>query len=44
MSVKIKPAAYDPGRTLREVEWITPETDFPSPDDNPPLKVALLRV
>lgn len=32
------------GRSIREVEWITPEADFPSPDDNPPLKVVLLRV
>lgn len=32
------------GRTIREVEWITPEADFPSPDDKPPLKVVLLRV
>ena len=32
------------GRTLREMEWITPETDFPSQDGQPPLKIALLRV
>lgn len=32
------------GRIVHEVEWIAPEADFPSPDGNPPLKVALLRV
>ncbi|WP_298598057.1 class I SAM-dependent rRNA methyltransferase [Zoogloea sp.] len=31
-------------RTIREMEWITPEEDFPSPDGNPPLKTLLLRV
>ncbi len=32
------------GRTLRELEWIAPEEDFPSHDGQPPLKIALLRV
>ena len=32
------------GRTIRELEWIAPEEDFPSPDGQPPLKIALLRV
>lgn len=32
------------GREIREVEWISPEVDFPSPDGQPPLKIALLRV
>lgn len=32
------------GREIRELEWIAPEADFPSSDDNPPLKVLLLRV
>lgn len=32
------------GREVREVEWITPEEDFPSSDGNPPLKTVLLRV
>ena len=32
------------GRPVREFEWIEPEADFPSPDENPPLKVVLLRV
>jgi len=32
------------GRTVREIEWIVPEADFPSHDGQPPLKIALLRV
>ena len=32
------------GRSIREVEWISPEADFPSPDGQSPLKIALLRV
>lgn len=32
------------GRPIREFEWIGPEADFPSPDGQPPLKMALLRV
>jgi 23S rRNA (cytosine1962-C5)-methyltransferase len=32
------------GRAIREVEWITPEADFPSSDGQAPLKIALLRV
>lgn len=32
------------GREIREVEWISPEADFPSTDGQPPLKIALLRV
>jgi 23S rRNA (cytosine1962-C5)-methyltransferase len=32
------------GRPIREIEWIMPEEDFPSPDGQPPLKIALLRV
>ncbi len=32
------------GRPIREMEMITPEADFPSPDAQPPLKMALLRV
>ena len=31
-------------RPIRELEWITPEADFPSIDGQPPLKMALLRV
>jgi len=32
------------GRGIREVEWVVPEADFPSPDGQSPLKIALLRV
>ena len=32
------------GRTIRDLEWIAPEGDFPSHDGQPPLKIALLRV
>ena len=31
-------------RSIRQLEWIAPEEDFPSPDGQPPLKIALLRV
>ncbi|MCB9742576.1 MAG: class I SAM-dependent methyltransferase [Alphaproteobacteria bacterium] len=30
------------GRSLRSIERITPEADFPSPDGRPPLKIAVL--
>lgn len=32
------------GRSIREMEWIAPEEDFPSHDGQAPLKIALLRV
>ena len=41
---QLERSARKAGRTVREAEWITPEADFPSRDDNPPLKVVLLRV
>ncbi len=37
-------SAAKAGRTVREIEAIAPEADFPSPDGKPPLKIALLRV
>lgn len=37
-------SARKAGREVRALEWITPDEDFPSPDGNPPLKTALLRV
>jgi 23S rRNA (cytosine1962-C5)-methyltransferase len=37
-------SARKAGRAINEVEWITPEADFPSADGQPPLKIALLRV
>jgi 23S rRNA (cytosine1962-C5)-methyltransferase len=41
---QLQRSATKAGRTIREVEWILPEADFPSLDGRPPLKVALLRV
>jgi len=41
---QLQRSATKAGRTIREVEWILPEADFPSSDGKPPLKVALLRV
>jgi len=32
------------GRPLASLETLTPEADFPSPDDRPPLKIALARL
>ena len=37
-------SAVKAGREIRAFEWIVPESDFPSPDGNPPLKMVLLRV
>ena len=37
-------SARKAGRTIREVEWIAPEADFPSYDGQTPLKMVLLRV
>lgn len=41
---QLERSAAKAGRPLRGVEWIEPEADFPSPDQRPPLKMALLRV
>jgi 23S rRNA (cytosine1962-C5)-methyltransferase len=41
---QLQRSAAKAGRPVREMEWIEPESDFPSPDHNPPLKMALLRV
>lgn len=41
---QLERSAKKAGRPIREVEWVKPEADFPSPDGNPPLKIALLRV
>jgi 23S rRNA (cytosine1962-C5)-methyltransferase len=41
---QLQRSATKAGRPIREMEWITPETDFPSNDGQPPLKIALLRV
>jgi 23S rRNA (cytosine1962-C5)-methyltransferase len=37
-------SARKAGRPIREMEWILPESDFPSMDGKPPLKIAYLRV
>lgn len=41
---QLQRTASKAGRPIREIEWIIPEADFPSPDGQPPLKIALLRV
>ncbi len=41
---QLERSARKAGRPIRAVEWLVPESDFPSPDDRPPLKIALLRV
>lgn len=41
---QLQRSAAKAGRPVREMEWITPEADFPSSDGQPPLKAALLRV
>jgi 23S rRNA (cytosine1962-C5)-methyltransferase len=41
---QLQRSARKAGRTVRDVEWIMPEEDFPSSDGQPPLKMALLRV
>ena len=41
---QLERSAKKAGRPIREMEWITPEADFPSPDGKHPLKIALLRV
>ena len=37
-------SARKAGRAIREIEWIEPEADFPSPEGPAPLKTVLLRV
>ena len=41
---QLERSARKAGRPTRVVEWIAPESDFPSPDGRPPLKMALLRL
>jgi 23S rRNA (cytosine1962-C5)-methyltransferase len=36
--------AQKSGRSIRELEWILPEEDFPSFDESPPLKAAWISV
>jgi 23S rRNA (cytosine1962-C5)-methyltransferase len=37
-------SAVKAGRPIRDVQWIAPEVDFPSPDNKPPLKMVALQV
>jgi 23S rRNA (cytosine1962-C5)-methyltransferase len=41
---QLQRSARKAGRAIRDVEWIMPEADFPSPDGRPPLKMAALAV
>lgn len=41
---QLERSAVKAGRPVREAQWIAPEADFPSHDNNPPLKTLLLRV
>jgi 23S rRNA (cytosine1962-C5)-methyltransferase len=41
---QLQRCATKAGRTIRDLEWIAPEADFPSHDGQAPLKIALLRV
>lgn len=41
---QLQRSAAKAGRPIKAMEWITPEADFPSPDAQSPLKIALLRV
>ena len=41
---QLERSARKAGRPIREVEIVAPEADFPSPDNKPPLKIALLHV
>lgn len=41
---QLQRCATKAGRPIRELEWILPEADFPSPDGRPPLKMAMLRL
>jgi 23S rRNA (cytosine1962-C5)-methyltransferase len=41
---QLQRSARKAGRPVREAQWIAPESDFPSSDGRPPLKMVLLRV
>lgn len=41
---QLERSARKAGRAIQGVEWITPDADFPSFDDKPPLKTVALRV
>jgi 23S rRNA (cytosine1962-C5)-methyltransferase len=41
---QLQRSARKAGRGIRDIEWIVPEADFPSPDGKPPLKMVALSV
>ena len=41
---QLQRSARKAGRQIHEYEWISPESDFPSPDERPPLKMLALSV
>lgn len=41
---QLEHSARKAGRPILDVEWIAPEADFPSPDNQPPLKMVALKV
>lgn len=41
---QLQRSAAKAGRPIRTFEWVLPEADFPSPDNNPPLKILALSV
>lgn len=40
----VKRCAEKAGRPIHDIEFLTPEADFPSPDGQPPLKIAVLHL
>jgi len=40
----VKRCAEKAGRPIQDIEFLTPEADFPSPDAQPPLKIAVLHL
>jgi len=40
----LKRCAIKAGRPLKSIEILLPDTDFPSPDGNPPLKIAICQL
>ncbi len=41
---QLERSARKAGHPIRSVEWLAPESDFPSPDGRPPMKMVLLRL
>lgn len=41
---QLQRSARKAGRLIRDFEWILPESDFPSPNGKPPLKIVALAV